>query len=928
MKKSLVTKHMIDLPLLLILLFVVVPVNSPGRTKGSTPEGARSQRQEAAVAPGGSIDLNGTWFMKDYAPGIGLTKEVNLPGHRPKDCLPVQIPGTVRTALLLAREIPDPYYGYDNEKSLWVEQKEWWFFRTFTPAPEHKAEWTDLVFEGASFQGEVWLNGTRVGTLKGMLNPRAFDVSGVLKYGEENSIAVRLEATPDARNNLMARGLTWDAPRDQLYSIAQCMYGWDWGPHGVPVGLWKPVRLRISGPIRIDHPYVTSRINSSAEAVCTVALDVQNLSEKEEEASIRGKIEEKESGVKAGEFRQDVKLAGRETRHISFEVTVKNPKLWWPNGMGRQYLYELHASASEGGSVSESTNTSFGIRELKLVENENVGEFLKSMKTEAGSPYQLGKVIGSYPWTFQVNGRKMFAKGGNWIPVDQLLRLDRDRYDRLLSLAKDAHFNLLRVWGGGLYETDDFYELCDRYGILAWQEFLSNRSFSKIDLPNFLEGAKSAALRLRNHPSLTFWCGGNEFDPDDSGSKTVIDALEALMANLDPGREFHRASPYKGDDHHWGVWHGQQPYTAYRVARPFRSEAGVNTFPVAEDYAKFTPESGLWPLDTTYVEYHGEYNTRFEHLKKLMRYADEFGPSTSIHDAIQKSELYQALANSFNMEYCRSHKFQNSGLLIWQYNDIWPCVSWSMVDWYGTPKPSYFYQKRASRPLHISADYERYAWKAGETFAADINLLNDTEDPVKECTYEAKLITVRGKTLAEKSGPARTGANSSSKIGRIEFGIPGEMAGKTIFVSVSLKAADGSAVSDALYPIAVTGAGNAEGYADIFAGMGSMPPAVVGVTPARPEITMEKSARGSCDLTLSNPSDKLAFFIRVRLLEESETLRTGYSDNYVSLLPGESKGVSVTLQSTKPESLPSRLRFEISGWNTPVQTVDVNVARH
>ena len=140
MKKSLVTKHMIDLPLLLILLFVVGPVNSPGRTKGSTPEGARSQRQEAAVAPGGSIDLNGTWFMKDYAPGIGLTKEVNLPGHRPKDCLPVQIPGTVRTALLLAREIPDPYYGYDNEKSLWVEQKEWWFFRTFTPACGYTSE--------------------------------------------------------------------------------------------------------------------------------------------------------------------------------------------------------------------------------------------------------------------------------------------------------------------------------------------------------------------------------------------------------------------------------------------------------------------------------------------------------------------------------------------------------------------------------------------------------------------------------------------------------------------------------------------------------------------------------------------------------------------------------------------------------------------
>jgi beta-mannosidase len=865
--------------------------------------------------------------MKDYAQGIGLMKQVNLPGNRPKDCLPIQIPGTVRKALLAAGEIPDPYYGYDNEKSLWVEEKEWWFFRTFTLGREQKGKWIDLVFEGASFQGEVWLNGALVGTLKGMLNPRAFDVSEALKYGAENTIAVRLEATADARDNLMSRGLTWDTPRDQLYSVAQCMYGWDWGPHGVPVGLWKPVMLRVSGPLRVDRPSIRSHINSSGDAVCTVAVDVRNLSHRQQEGSLRGTIEEQESGKKAGEFRQEFSLAPGETRLLSFDVRVRNPRLWWPNGMGPQNLYLLRETVSEGGAASDVAITNFGIRELKLVENENVGEFLKSMEKEAGNPYRLGKVVGSYPWTFQINGRRMFAKGGNWIPIDQLLQLDRDRYDRLLSLAKDAQFNLLRVWGGGLYETEDFYELCDKYGILAWQEFLSNRNFSKIDRRNFLEGAESAIFRLRNHPSLTFWCGGNEFDPDDSGSKAVIDSLAALLAGLDPGREFHRASPYKGDDHYWGVWHGQEPYTKYRVVRPFRSEAGVNTFPVPEDYAKFTPEQELWPLDTTFVEYHGEYNTRFEHVRKLMRYADEFGPSTSIRNAIMKSELYQALANSFNMEYCRAHKFQNSGVLIWQYNDIWPCVSWSMVDWYGTPKPSYYYQKRASRPLHIAADYERYRWKAGETFGADINLLNDTEDPVKDCTFEAKLLTVQGRTLAEKSGPARTAANSSSTVGRIEFRLPGEIAGQTFFVSVRLRGNDNRTVSDALYPIAVTGSGNGEVYSGIFAEMGSMPQAGVSVAPARAEISMKRSAHGSCELTLSNPTDRLAFFVRVRLLEESATLRTTYSDNYISLLPGETRTVGVTLQSTMPESLPRGLRFEVSGWNTPASTYDVKVTR-
>jgi exo-1,4-beta-D-glucosaminidase len=354
---------------------------------------------------------------------------------------------------------------------------------------------------------------------------------------------------------------------------------------------------------------------------------------------------------------------------------------------------------------------------------------------------------------------------------------------------------------------------------------------------------------------------------------------------------------------------------------------------VPEDYARFTPESLLWPLDTTYIEYHGEYNTGFQHVKKLMRYADEFGPSTSTHDAIMKSELYQALANSFNMEYCREHEFQNSGLLIWQFNDIWPCVSWSIVDWYGTPKPSYYYLKRAARPLHISADFERYRWMAGETFAADIYVVNDVEGPGPgpgrpDCTYEAKLIGAAGKTIEESSGPVPTAASGPSKVGRVEFKIPAEMSGKTFFVSVRLRGKDGTAVSDALYPIAVTSPGHGEDYANIFAGMGSMPPVPLGVTPAHPGITMENSANGSCDLTLSNPTDKLAFFVRVRLLEESERLRTDYSDNYVSLLPGESKTVRVTVQSTMPESLPSRLRFEVSGWNTPASTCDITIMKN
>jgi beta-mannosidase len=874
-----------------------------------------------------SIDLDGLWLIKDFSIGVGVSKQVYLPGKEPKDCLQMRVPGTVRTALLAAGEIPDPYYGYDNEKSLWVEEKEWWFFRKFTVGTDLKGKWIDLMFAGTSFQGEVWLNGQPVGRLKGMLNPHSFDISKILKHGGENSIAVRLEATPDARVREIIRDLTWDSPRDQLYSIAQCMYSWDWGVHAVPVGIWQPVKLRVSGPLRIDHPYVRSKISSSTRAACTVELEVHNLSDKPLEGTINGIVLEKNSGRKVADFRQSVKLVSNESRTVSSSVTVQDPKLWWPNGMGDQNLYMLNATVSEGGTPSEQLKTQFGIRELKLVENERVDEFLKTMKDDTGSVYHLGKVVGSYPWTFEMNGKKMFAKGGNWIPVDQLLRLDHDRYDRLLKLAKEAHFNLLRVWGGGLYETEDFYELCDQYGILAWQEFLSNRNFSKIDRENFLEGAQSAVYRLRNHPSLTFWCGGNEFDPDDIGSKVVIDALGDLLQRLDPQREFHRASPYKGDDHYWGVWHGQEPYTKYRIVRPFRSEAGVNAFPVSENYLKFTPPSLLWPPDTTFVEYHGEHRTRFQHLKKQMRYAIEFGESSGIEDLIDKSALYQALATSFNMEFCRSNKFRNSGLLIWQYDDIWPCLSWSMVDWYGTPKASYFFMKRASRPVHISVDYERYLWKTGETFAADVHLLNDTQSPVQECKFDVKLLDIQGKTLAEKSGLAQTEANRSSKVGRIEYPIPQDMAGRTFFIAVEITGKDGVKISDAFYPIAVSKTGDLNDYNSIFVDMSQMPAAILQVNTLSTALKLDENGNGTCAFKLSNPPDNLAFFVRVRMVEESATLRTDYSDNYIALLPGESKTISVTVENKDTKAAPQKLHFEISGWKTPAQTVELTITK-
>jgi beta-mannosidase len=370
-----------------------------------------------------------------------------------------------------------------------------------------------------------------------------------------------------------------------------------------------------------------------------------------------------------------------------------------------------------------------------------------------------------------------------------------------------------------------------------------------------------------------------------------------------------------GDDHYWGVWHGQEPYTAYRVVRPFRSEAGISAPPVLEDVLKFTPEAQRWPLDAAYVEYHGESSAHHEHLRKLQRYANEFGDSSGLEEFIRKAQLYQALGDAFDLEYCRSNKFANSGFLVWQYGDIWPAISWSVVDWYGTPKAAYYYLKRAARPVHVAVDFPRYVWKPGETFAADAYVLDDTEAAVSTGTVTARLLDVEGATLVTRTAPARAEANRSAKVATISYEIPQAASGKTFFASVELDDEDGRLVSDVLYPIAATGSA---GYAGIFAEMNRMP----AVAP-KVEVVRVDARAASASLRLSNPSAHLAFFVRVRMLEESEALRTSYSDNYVSLLPGASRTIEVRVEAR--ENRPDKVHFEVSGWNSPAQDVEVTL---
>lgn len=880
-----------------------------------------------------SIDLNGPWLMRDFTLGMGIQKGVHLPDTPRPGFLIVTVPTTERAALLNAGKIPDPYVGTNNELTQWPEEKEWWFIKEFSLGVDKKGQAIDLIFEGIVYKGEVWVNGKAMGSMEGMFNPFSFPVSKILNYGGKNIIAVRLQAPDDARIRNLVNGYQYDleAARPQNYAICQSLYCWDWAPHMVVTGIWRPVKLRVTDSLRVERPWVRTRLKPGGGAHLDILVETRNLASTGARAVLAGTIRPKNFKGESIAVSQIIQLEPQATVNVRFAVDMADARLWWPNGMGGQALYTFDVQVLAKKKISDYAATSFGIRDLKIIGNENTEDFLKSMQATVGRTtpgsndlidvQHLGKVVGAYPWTFQINGRKMFVKGSNWIPADQMLRLDRERYDHLLTLAQAAHFNMFRVWGGGLFETDDFYELCDEKGILNWFEFLSSSDFSGLNRTIFSQAARAALRRIRNHPSLTYYCGGNEFDPDAAGVKDLIDILAEVVQAEDPDREFHRASPYMGDDHFWAVWHRFAPYTDYRRVRPFRSEAGLNAMPVLENYRKFTPQEKLWPIDKYWLEYRGSYQINFSHLPKQNRYANEFGVSTNIADYIRRSQLAQSLADAFNIEFCRSKKFQNSGVLIWQFNDAYPCASWSLVDWYGTPKPSYYYVKRACRLVHVAADFETYLWKPGQTFKANLSLLNDMEQPQAGIKVESILLDVFGQVLDRYEVTAAVPANSSRTFFTHSWNIPVSFEGRIFMLAVRLQDAKGQFLSEILYPMAVRTTtpvvptaeqaqdrnfNKFEHFQNIFEELQKLPR-------VEPRLDCKIDKGHTITVIITNPGTSVLFDARLKLAGEDDTFRASYDDNCLNLLPGESRTIIISIQPGGV--LPEKIRLSLEGWN-------------
>jgi beta-mannosidase len=625
--------------------------------------------------------------------------------------LPATVPGGVHTDLMAAGRIPDPFVGDNEVRVAWVAESDWEYRRSVTVDPDVQSqERVLLVCDGLDTLATVFLNGVEVGKTDNMFRRYRWDVKHLLHTGANELVIhfaspVQYVTEQQAQRPLItvSQGIA-GAP---YLRKAPCQFGWDWGPQLPPIGIWRDIRLE--GRSAAEFADVHLRQHHSAEEV-TVTVDVQ-ASRWEDVALAATVTVTTPTGMT---LTRTTPLAG-ETAHLRLPIDA--PQLWWPNGYGSQPLYQVTVTlhpVDQPGAVVDRRDFQVGLRTIELRQEED--EFGRS-------------------FTFYVNGVPIFAKGSNWIPADSFpTRLTEARLDALLRACIAANHNMLRVWGGGFYEDERFYDLCDRYGILVWQDFIFSCAIYPLTTPAFVDNVHAEVIdnvrRLRHRASLALWCGNNEMEegwvywdgwnaPANQDLKAAFEqfffhTLAGWVEELDAERAYWPSSPSsgtafedprgsaRGDAHYWEVWHGFKPFTAYRIQYPrFMSEFGFQSLPTLPTIRTFAEEAD-WNM-TSYIMERHQKNNRGNTLM-VAQMLDNFRLPKDFPALVYMTMVLQAEGITYGVEHWRRNRHRVSGTVYWQTNDCWPVASWSSLDYFGRWKALHYAARRFYAPVLLSVE--------------------------------------------------------------------------------------------------------------------------------------------------------------------------------------------------------------------------------
>lgn len=787
-----------------------------------------------------------------------------------------KVPGTIHQDLLNHNRIPNPFYGMNEEAVQWVENEDWMYRTSFVVTEEQlNRDAAVLELDGLDTYADVFLNGALILRSDNMFVGHKVPVKSVLRKGENRLLIRFRSAVKEALPQWETNGFDYPADNDHsskrvsIYTRkAPYSYGWDWGIRLATCGIWRPVRLVFSDVARIEDYYVRQASVSASKADVDNRLEITNVTSQPVSALL--KVAYHYSANDTKEVQKQIELRPGENT-VSLPVMIDNPHLWMPNGWGEPSLYKFTASVSVDGVEVASQERQVGLRSIRVVMEDD----------EHGKSFY-----------FEVNGYPMFAKGANFIPDDALLpNVTTERYKRIFEDVKAANMNMLRVWGGGIYEDDKFYDEADRNGILIWQDFLFACTTYPHD-PLFLKRVEAEAeyniKRLRGHASLAMWCGNNEiyegvrywgwknkytaeaFAEMNRGYDVLFrQLLPDMVKRFDSDRFYMHGSPYEAnwgrpeswkiaDSHNWGTWYGRKPFESFDSEIPrFMSEYGFQAFPEMKTIRTFAEEKDF-ELESPVMNAHQKATIGNALIKQTMGLY--YKVPAKFEDLVYVGLVLQGQGMRHGIEAHRRNRPYCMGSLFWQLNDSWPVVSWSSIDYYGNWKAMQYQSQRAFAPVLINAI------KEGDDLC--VYLISDELQDRDDVRLTVELMDFDGKSHGKWTHSGKLSANTSMLFlkKRVDEFLSKQDAAIS-FLRFTLKAKNGAALADEVFYFAY--------------------PKDQKLPEARIETSVKRRGE-AIEMTLK--ADKLARDIFIEVPVQG----VRFSDNFFDLLPGQRKKITIT----------------------------------
>jgi exo-1,4-beta-D-glucosaminidase len=887
-----------------VLLVSLGIAQSPTKSQRSTLPVTRAELSNKLV-------LGDGWTLQSLNKVPEAGDVISTPRYQAKDWYAVSVPTTVFAALVKHKVYPDPGFGMNlrqvpgvtypiggNFSNIEMEPDSpyatpWWYRKTFALPASYAGKSIWLNFRGINYRANVWVNGKQIANLNdvaGAWRTYEFDITKVAKPGAENAVAVQVFAPTEM-------------------DLAITFVDWNPAPPDKNMGLWREVYVTTSGPVALRYPTVVSKVNSPANdsAQLTVTAQLKNASDRAVKGTLKGRIEKVE-------FSQDVELAASETKNVTFEsaqfsqLNFSKPRLWWPAQMGTPNLYPLHMQFEVDGKVSDANESHFGIREV------------------------TSEVVSNNQRIFSINGKRILIRGGGWSP-DMMLREDSQRLEDEFRYVQDMGLNTIRL--EGKLETPEFFDKADQKGVLImagwcccdhWEHW---SRWSEADYKIAEQSLRSQIYRLRSHPSLVMWLNGSDNPPppdveemylkvekDLLWPNPVVSSATAKPAGVTGWSGVKMTGPYEYVAPRYWLEDGSRTPGAQQCnqggcggAYGFNTETSPGpAVPPIESLDRMLPKDHLWPIDE-YWNYHAGGGA----FKDLHVFTDalnaRYGPAQDVQDYTRKSQVmaYEGIRAMYEA-YSRN-KYTSTGVIQWMLNNAWPSMIWHLYDYYLRPGGGYFGAKIAMEPLHPVYGYDDHS----------VWVVSSQYQDVKSLKLTAKVYNLDMTEKFSQEATVDAEADSTKKL----FAIP-DISGltPTYFLRLTLQDANGKLVGSNLYWLSTTAetldwehstwyTTPTSNYAN-FTALSQLPKVSLKVTSR----DSRKGDEGVTRVTLQNPSKSMAFFVRLKVNKGKggeEILPVLWEDNYISLMPGETREVTATYRASELGA--AKPLVEVSGWN-------------